>query len=170
MKSLIPVVMAGIIAVYGLVVSVLIVGGMSPTDPYSLYQGFIHLAAGLACGLSGMAAGHAIGPSISHLIADSARHHRRQCRAILPLPAARFRRYGAHAQCVVGLEAALTDSLRRGPRPVRPHRCAHPQHQRERGQVLEQLCTACTIMILISRLRLSSCTLGIARPARMLRL
>jgi len=61
MKSLIPVVMAGIIAVYGLVVSVLIVGGMSPTDPYSLYQGFIHLAAGLACGLSGMAAGHAIG-------------------------------------------------------------------------------------------------------------
>ncbi|POW07745.1 hypothetical protein PSHT_09850 [Puccinia striiformis] len=30
MKSLIPVVMAGIIAVYGLVVSVLIIGGMDP--------------------------------------------------------------------------------------------------------------------------------------------
>ncbi|GAA5903066.1 hypothetical protein JCM5296_001728 [Sporobolomyces johnsonii] len=61
MKSLIPVVMAGIIAVYGLVVSVLIVGSLSPDDPYSLYAGFIHLAAGLSCGLTGLAAGHAIG-------------------------------------------------------------------------------------------------------------
>lgn len=53
--------MAGIIAVYGLVVSVLIVGALSPTEPYSLYAGFIHLAAGLSCGLTGLAAGHAIG-------------------------------------------------------------------------------------------------------------
>lgn len=53
--------MAGIIAVYGLVVSVLIVGSLSPDDPYSLYAGFIHLAAGLSCGLTGLAAGHAIG-------------------------------------------------------------------------------------------------------------
>jgi len=61
MKSLIPVVMAGIIAVYGLVVSVLIVGSLTPEEPYSLYAGFIHLAAGLSCGLTGLAAGHAIG-------------------------------------------------------------------------------------------------------------
>jgi len=61
MKSLIPVVMSGIIAVYGLVVSVLIAGGLSPTEPYSLYGGFIHLAAGLACGCTGLAAGFAIG-------------------------------------------------------------------------------------------------------------
>lgn len=60
-QSLIPVVMAGIIAVYGLVVSVLIVGSLSPDEPYSLYAGSIHLAAGLSCGLTGMAAGHAIG-------------------------------------------------------------------------------------------------------------
>lgn len=53
--------MAGIIAVYGLVVSVLIVGALSPDDPYSLYAGFVHLAAGLSCGLTGLAAGHAIG-------------------------------------------------------------------------------------------------------------
>lgn len=53
--------MAGIIAVYGLVVSVLIIGGLSPDTPYSLYAGFIHLAAGLSCGLTGLAAGHAIG-------------------------------------------------------------------------------------------------------------
>jgi V-type H+-transporting ATPase proteolipid subunit len=53
--------MAGIIAVYGLVVSVLIIGSMSPDEPYSLYAGFIHLAAGMSCGLTGLAAGHAIG-------------------------------------------------------------------------------------------------------------
>ncbi|KZT73819.1 V-type ATPase [Daedalea quercina L-15889] len=60
MKSLIPVVMSGIIAVYGLVVSVLIAGGLTPND-YSLYAGFIHLGAGLSCGFTGLAAGYAIG-------------------------------------------------------------------------------------------------------------
>ncbi|KAF4617152.1 hypothetical protein D9613_005947 [Agrocybe pediades] len=60
MKSLIPVVMSGIIAVYGLVVSVLIAGSLKATD-YSLFAGFIHLGAGLACGFTGMAAGYAIG-------------------------------------------------------------------------------------------------------------
>ncbi|ETW81561.1 16k subunit of the vacuolar H+ ATPase [Heterobasidion irregulare TC 32-1] len=61
MKSLIPVVMSGIIAVYGLVVSVLIAGGLDPTQDYSLFAGFIHLGAGLACGFTGLAAGYAIG-------------------------------------------------------------------------------------------------------------
>ncbi|KAI0312069.1 V-type ATPase [Amylostereum chailletii] len=61
MKSLIPVVMSGIIAVYGLVVSVLIAGGLDPANDYSLFAGFIHLGAGLACGFTGLAAGYAIG-------------------------------------------------------------------------------------------------------------
>jgi len=62
MKSIIPVVMAGIIAIYGLVVSVLIAGSLqSPQDGYSAFQGFLHLGAGLAVGLSGLAAGFAIG-------------------------------------------------------------------------------------------------------------
>ncbi|KAJ8080585.1 v-type proton ATPase 16 kDa proteolipid subunit 2 [Marasmius tenuissimus] len=60
MKSIIPVVMSGIIAVYGLVVSVLIAGGLTPRD-YSLFAGFTHLGAGLACGLTGLSAGYAIG-------------------------------------------------------------------------------------------------------------
>lgn len=60
MKSLIPVVMSGIIAVYGLVVSVLISGLIKPTN-YSLFAGFTHLGAGLACGMTGLAAGYAIG-------------------------------------------------------------------------------------------------------------
>ncbi|CED84257.1 v-type atpase [Phaffia rhodozyma] len=61
MKSLIPVVMSGIIAVYGLVVSVLIAGTLAPNTGYSLFAGFVHLAAGLACGMTGLAAGYAIG-------------------------------------------------------------------------------------------------------------
>jgi len=60
MRSLIPVVMSGIIAVYGLVVSVLISGSLTPHN-YSLFAGFVHLGAGLACGITGMAAGYAIG-------------------------------------------------------------------------------------------------------------
>jgi V-type H+-transporting ATPase 16kDa proteolipid subunit len=69
--------MAGIIAVYGLVVSVLIAGsrtshGQTILDPvlivlqvkptnYSLFAGFIHLGAGLACGFTGLSAGYAVG-------------------------------------------------------------------------------------------------------------
>jgi len=60
MKSIIPVVMAGIIAIYGLVVSVIIGVGMDQKN-YSPYKGFLHLGAGLAVGLSGLAAGFAIG-------------------------------------------------------------------------------------------------------------
>jgi len=60
MKCIIPVVMAGILAIYGLVVSVLLAGQLAGTG-YSLYKGFLHLGAGLSVGLSGLAAGFAIG-------------------------------------------------------------------------------------------------------------
>jgi len=62
MKSIIPVVMAGIIAIYGVVVAVLIAGQLEPAgEKYTLYKGFVHLGAGLSVGLSGLAAGYAIG-------------------------------------------------------------------------------------------------------------
>ncbi|KAJ5948829.1 vacuolar ATPase proteolipid subunit C [Penicillium verhagenii] len=61
MKSLIPVVMSGIIAVYGLVISVLIAGACQPEANTSLYRSIMHLAAGLSVGLSGVAAGYTIG-------------------------------------------------------------------------------------------------------------
>ncbi|KAG7160974.1 V-type proton ATPase 16 kDa proteolipid subunit-like 1 [Homarus americanus] len=62
MKCIIPVVMAGIIAIYGLVVAVLIAGKLdSAMGGYTLYMGFVHLGAGLSVGLSGLAAGFAIG-------------------------------------------------------------------------------------------------------------
>ena len=59
MKSIIPVVMAGIIAIYGLVVAVLIANNIS--ERVTLYKSFLHLGAGLSVGLSGLAAGFAIG-------------------------------------------------------------------------------------------------------------
>jgi V-type H+-transporting ATPase proteolipid subunit len=62
MKSIIPVVMAGIIAIYGLVVAALVANQISPPSKgYTLYKGFLHLGAGLSVGLSGLAAGFAIG-------------------------------------------------------------------------------------------------------------
>jgi len=59
MKCVIPVIMAGIIAIYGLVVSVLISGQLAMR--MSLFQGFVQLGAGLSVGLAGLAAGFAIG-------------------------------------------------------------------------------------------------------------
>lgn len=61
MKSVIPVVMAGIIAIYGVVVAVVISTGISEGPEYTLYRSFLHLGAGLSVGLSGLASGFAIG-------------------------------------------------------------------------------------------------------------
>ncbi|OLN85735.1 V-type proton ATPase 16 kDa proteolipid subunit 2 [Colletotrichum chlorophyti] len=62
-RCLIPVVMSGIIAVYSLVISVLIVQDLTPPDngSYSLFNGFMHLACGLSVGFTGLAAGYTIG-------------------------------------------------------------------------------------------------------------
>lgn len=60
MKSIVPVVMAGVLGIYGLIIAVLIATGVNPVG-YNLFSGFAHLASGLACGLAGLAAGMAIG-------------------------------------------------------------------------------------------------------------
>jgi len=59
MKCAIPVVMAGIIGIYGLVVSVLISSNLN--YQMTLYKGFVQLGAGLSVGLAGLAAGFAVG-------------------------------------------------------------------------------------------------------------
>ena len=55
--------MSGIIAVYALVIAVLIAGDMGPppSQNYSLFTGFMHLASGLSVGGTGLAAGYTIG-------------------------------------------------------------------------------------------------------------
>eukprot|EP00330_Aristerostoma_sp_ATCC50986_P009439 CAMPEP_0114588796 /NCGR_PEP_ID=MMETSP0125-20121206/11414_1 /TAXON_ID=485358 ORGANISM="Aristerostoma sp., Strain ATCC 50986" /NCGR_SAMPLE_ID=MMETSP0125 /ASSEMBLY_ACC=CAM_ASM_000245 /LENGTH=171 /DNA_ID=CAMNT_0001785381 /DNA_START=48 /DNA_END=563 /DNA_ORIENTATION=- len=68
MKSVIPVVMAGILGIYGFIVSVLLGQNITP-DKFTniektgdeFYKGYAYLAAGLCCGFSSLAAGLAIG-------------------------------------------------------------------------------------------------------------
>jgi len=60
MRSIIPVVMAGVLGIYGLIVAVILVQNISENS-YTDYKGYKHLASGLCCGLSSLAAGMAIG-------------------------------------------------------------------------------------------------------------
>lgn len=62
MRGIVPVVMAGILGIYGLIVAVIINNNIK-TEPntYSAFAGYLHFGAGLAAGLSSLAAGLAIG-------------------------------------------------------------------------------------------------------------
>jgi V-type H+-transporting ATPase proteolipid subunit len=66
MKNVIPIVMAGVIGIYGLIVGVILAQAIeTPTNDnnnvYSVYTGMAHLCAGLCTGISGLAAGMCIG-------------------------------------------------------------------------------------------------------------
>merc|ERR1719454_469141 len=61
MRSIIPVVMAGVLGIYGLITAVIINGKLDPPETYSQYSGYAHLGAGLTVGMSSLAAGLAIG-------------------------------------------------------------------------------------------------------------
>ena len=59
-KSVIPVIMAGILGIYGLIVGIILKQNINPAK-YSIFDGWKHFASGLCCGISSMAAGIAIG-------------------------------------------------------------------------------------------------------------
>ena len=59
-KSVIPVIMAGILGIYGLIVAVILNGKIS-NEKYTLKQGYTHFSSGLCCGFSSLGAGIAIG-------------------------------------------------------------------------------------------------------------
>jgi V-type H+-transporting ATPase proteolipid subunit len=62
MRGIVPVVMAGILGIYGLIVAVIINNNIkTDTNSYASFSGYMHFAAGLAAGLSSLAAGLAIG-------------------------------------------------------------------------------------------------------------
>merc|ERR1712183_952943 len=62
MRSIIPVVMAGVLGIYGLITAVIINGKITNlAGGYSQFTAFAHLGAGLTVGLSSLAAGLAIG-------------------------------------------------------------------------------------------------------------
>ena len=59
MKSVVPVVMAGILGIYGMIVAVIIVQRSTwlpilVGDPYTEQSGYAHLASGLCCGFSSL--------------------------------------------------------------------------------------------------------------------
>ena len=61
-KALIPIIMAGILGIYGIIVAVLLNSGISGQNgKLSMADGFKYLGAGMACGLSSLASGLAIG-------------------------------------------------------------------------------------------------------------
>ncbi|CAB9530244.1 16 kDa proteolipid subunit [Seminavis robusta] len=65
-KNIVPIVMAGVLGIYGLIVAVIITQAISAPlegtgNTYSAFNGYTHLAAGLCCGLSCLAAGGTIG-------------------------------------------------------------------------------------------------------------
>ena len=64
-KKYVPEVMAGVLGIYGLIIAVIIandVVGMQNNKPvYTYWKAFSHFGGGMACGLSGLAAGLAIG-------------------------------------------------------------------------------------------------------------
>ena len=65
-KNIIPIVMAGVLGIYGLIVAVILTQSIRPPNgygetQYSLFTSYAHLAAGLCCGISCLAAGGTIG-------------------------------------------------------------------------------------------------------------
>ena len=60
-KAIIPVIMAGILGIYGLIVAVKKKKKVNEHDEYDYAKGFAHLSSGLCCGISSWAAGIAIG-------------------------------------------------------------------------------------------------------------
>ncbi|CAL1411152.1 unnamed protein product [Linum trigynum] len=61
MKSIVPVVMIGVLGIYDLIIIVTISTGINrKAKSYYLFNGYAHLSSGLACGLAGLSAGMAI--------------------------------------------------------------------------------------------------------------
>ncbi|GLT81529.1 hypothetical protein SLA2020_529110 [Shorea laevis] len=61
MKSIVPIVMAGVLGIYGLIIAIIICAGINPeAKSYFLFDGYAHLFFGLACGLIGLSVGMAI--------------------------------------------------------------------------------------------------------------
>jgi V-type H+-transporting ATPase proteolipid subunit len=60
-RGLMPVIMAGIVGIYGLVAAIIIAPGIN--YPYSVFTGYATLAGGLSVGFTGLASGVTIGIS-----------------------------------------------------------------------------------------------------------
>lgn len=58
MKSIVPVVMVGVLGIYGLIIDVILSTRINTrAKSYYLFDGYAHFSSGLACGLPGLSAG-----------------------------------------------------------------------------------------------------------------
>jgi len=69
-KSFIPVVQAGVLSIYGLIVAIMLVGKMGDKDTLSTAAGYRHLSAGLANGLGCLASGYGMSAFMNFFIFD----------------------------------------------------------------------------------------------------
>lgn len=66
-KNIVPIVMAGVLSIYGMIIGVIIASGVTAISgktlysDYSLFTGCAHLFAGLTCGLTSLSCGIALG-------------------------------------------------------------------------------------------------------------
>jgi len=60
-QALIPIIMAGILGIYGVIIAVIACTSIKNMNPMTEKEGYKFLGAGLSCGLSALAAGLAIG-------------------------------------------------------------------------------------------------------------
>jgi V-type H+-transporting ATPase proteolipid subunit len=61
LKSILPVIFSGVLAIYGIIVAVILQGSVTTNNDYTEAKGYASLGAGLCCGLSALGAGMAIG-------------------------------------------------------------------------------------------------------------
>ena len=60
-KALLPVILAGLLSIYGMVLPIFIALTLDSTNAMSLYAGALHLGAGLSVGLACLSSGLALG-------------------------------------------------------------------------------------------------------------
>jgi V-type H+-transporting ATPase proteolipid subunit len=82
-KSMIPVVMSGVLPIYGIMMAVVIVNNLSPT--MLLYRSLLSLSGGLAVGLTAIASGVAIGVVADSGIKAAAEQSKSFCSMVLTL-------------------------------------------------------------------------------------
>ena len=119
-KSTVPIIMAGILGIYGLIVSVILQGkgkifltlSTVASTKYTEADGYKHLASGLCCGLSSLVSAQTL-----TTLAGRRTHHwnrrRRRCQSQRPA--------GADLRC-----HDPHPHLRRGAGSLRNDRCHHP--------------------------------------------
>lgn len=72
-RAMLPVIMAGVSGIYGLIIAVIIANNIKQEGRHSIFNGYAQFNAGLVCGLSNLASGLAVGLAGEPGVVSSAR-------------------------------------------------------------------------------------------------